>query len=139
MKAVVVSLFALALLSTAPASQAAPTLPSGPPSPTKIEGYCGENGGTYWPPSAESSTYGCILPDGTVIACGGSVSGCSTIPAASGLPPTKLSLDVVNLKLQMDTKAEQDLIQDKLDLLELMVDDLAVLVEDECEPPIFVP
>jgi hypothetical protein len=41
--------------------------------------------------------------------------------------------------LGVQTKTRVDELNDKMDLLELMVDDLAVLVEDECEPPIFVP
>jgi len=139
MKHVVIGLLTLPLVFTASVSLAVPTLPSGPPSPSKIEGYCNEHGGTYWPPGGESSTYGCILPDGSVIACGGGITSCSTIPASSGLPPTRLPLSVVNLKLQVDSKAQQDLLQDKMDLLELMVDDLSILVKDECEPPIFVP
>ena len=134
-RSVVVSLFTFSLLLTVSVSQAAPPLPSGPPSTTKIEGYCNENGGTYWPPSAESSTYGCILPDGTVIACGGAITSCSTIEASAGLPPTKLPLGIVNLKLQIDTRAEQELLQDKMDLLQLTVEDLATLVEDVCESP----
>ena len=139
MKFAITSLFTLASLFTVSVSQAAPPLPSGPPSPTKIEGYCGEHGGTYWPTGPESSTYGCILPDGSVIVCGGSLRGCDTIEASAGLPPRKLTLDVVNLKIGLETETKQVEISDKLDLLELMIDDLAILVEDECEPPIFVP
>jgi len=139
MKPVVYSLFTLSLVFATQVAQAAPPLPSGSPSPTKIEGYCGENGGTYWPPGPESSTYGCILPDGSVIVCGGSLSGCDTIPASAGLPPTKLPLPVIGVVLQIQTKAQQESLRDKMDLLQLTVEDLGVLVEDVCEPPIFVP
>lgn len=139
MKPVVVSLFTLSLVFATQVAQAVPPLPAGNPSPTKIEGYCTENGGTYWPPGPESTTYGCILPDGSVIACGGAITSCSTIPAAAGLPPSKLPLAIVNLKLQIQTRGELKLLQDKMDLLQVSVDDLAVLVEDECEPPVFVP
>jgi hypothetical protein len=86
-----------------------------------------------------ADTYGCILPDGTIIVCGGSISGCSTIEASAGLPPTKLPRSIVGLKLQIDSKAEQQLLNDKMDLLQLTVDELGDLVEDVCEEPIFVP
>jgi hypothetical protein len=139
MKFVIVSLLTLTLAFTMSVALAVPSLPSGPPSPSKIEGYCGEQGGTYWPPGPESSTYGCILPDGSVVACGGIIKGCSTIDAAVGLPPYKLPLSVIDLKLGIQTQTKQDEMNSKLDLLELMIDDLSILVEDACEPPIFVP
>jgi len=135
MKFLTTSLVALATLFAATASQAAPPLPSGPPNPDKIEGYCGENGGTYWPPGPESSTYGCILPDGSIIICGGSLPGCDTIEASTGLPPSKLPLALIGTVLDVQTKTELDDMNSKLDLLGVMVDDLAALVEQECEPP----
>ena len=138
MRFAITSLLSFASLFAVSVSHAAPPLPSGPPSPTKIEGYCNEHGGTYWPAGPESSTYGCILPDGSVIVCGGSLGGCDTIEASAQLPP-KLSLDAINLKIGLETETKQVEISDKLDLLELMIDDLSLLVEDECEPPIFVP
>jgi hypothetical protein len=137
MNTLVRRLFALALLSAATFSHAAPPLPSGTSTPTKIEGYCGEHGGTYWPPGAESSTYGCILPDGSVVVCGGSLAGCDVIEKAAVLPP-KLPLAGISLTMQVKGESKLDLMQDKLESLEDMIVDLGILVEDECEPPIFV-
>jgi hypothetical protein len=111
-------------------------LPSGSSSPTKIEGYCGENGGTYWPPGPESSTYGCILPDGSVVVCGGSLSGCDVIAKAAVLPP-KLPLDAINLTMQVKSESKVDALDGKLDVLEGLIVDLGVLVEDECGEPVF--
>ncbi|RPH93784.1 MAG: hypothetical protein EHM68_15165 [Lysobacterales bacterium] len=138
MNILVRSIFAFALLFAATCVHAAPPLPSGTSSPTKIEGYCGENGGTYWPPGPESSTYGCILPDGSVVVCGGSLSGCDTISKAAALPP-RLPLAGINLTLQLKGESKLDSMDNKLDSLETMITDLGILVEDECEPPIFVP
>jgi len=44
----------------------------------KIRGFCANRGGLYWPPGKESSTYGCLLPNGDGIVCGGSEPGCDT-------------------------------------------------------------
>jgi len=134
MKFLTASLVALALLFAATASQAAPPLPSGNPNPDKIEGYCGENGGTYWPPT-EAGVYGCVLSDGTIIVCGGSLPGCDTIPPNPLEPSSKLPLAVIGTVFNVQTKTELDEVNDKLDLLGVMVDDLGTLVENECSPP----
>jgi DNA-binding MarR family transcriptional regulator len=39
-------------------------------STTQLEGYCGDQGGLYFPPGA-GGAYACLLPDGTLIVCGG--------------------------------------------------------------------
>jgi Spy/CpxP family protein refolding chaperone len=36
-----------------------------------LQGYCNEHGGTYFPPGV-GGAYACLLPDGTLIVCGGS-------------------------------------------------------------------
>lgn len=139
MKFMVLSISALALLFAATSAHAAPPLPSGGASPTKIEGYCNEHGGTYMPPGPETSTYGCILPDGTIINCGGRISGCSVIEPTALLPTGELPLSIVNLKLAIDSKEEQRVIRGKLELLDLMITDLSILVEDKCgEPPVIL-
>lgn len=138
MKAVVVILVAISFLSAAQLTWAVPPLPDRPTT-TRLEGWCGENGGTYWPPGPESSTYGCILPDGSVVVCGGSLTGCDVIEASAGLPPSKLPLEGVNVTLQVQTQTQLSELQEKLGSLETMVEDLGVLVEEVCEPPIFVP
>src|SRR5262249_19710230 len=38
--------------------------------PDALEGYCNENGGVYFPPGV-GGAYACLLPDGTLIVCGG--------------------------------------------------------------------
>jgi hypothetical protein len=55
---------------------------------TQLEGYCGEKGGLYSPPN-NSGVYYCLLPDGTLISCGGSIPGCT---ASSAAGPGTLSL-----------------------------------------------
>jgi Spy/CpxP family protein refolding chaperone len=39
-------------------------------SPEMLLGYCNENGGIYFPPGV-GGAYACLLPDGTLIVCGG--------------------------------------------------------------------
>lgn len=53
-----------------------------PPNPTasKIEGWCNEHGGHFW--RASNGVYGCSLPDGTVVVCGGGLPGCDEITPA---------------------------------------------------------
>jgi DNA-binding MarR family transcriptional regulator len=38
--------------------------------PTALEGHCNEHGGLYFPPGV-GGAYACLLPDGTLIVCGG--------------------------------------------------------------------
>jgi len=38
--------------------------------PDQLYGYCNEYGGQYWPPGL-GGAYACVLPDGTLIVCGG--------------------------------------------------------------------
>jgi len=66
------------------------------------------------------------------------VSGCSVISKAAALPP-RLPLAGINLTLQLKGESKLDSMDNKLDSLETMITDLGILVEDECEPPIFVP
>lgn len=40
-------------------------------STTQLEGHCNEQGGLYFPPGT-GGAYACLLPDGTLIVCGGS-------------------------------------------------------------------
>ena len=39
-------------------------------STTQLEGYCNDQGGQYFPPGL-GGAYACLLPDGTLIVCGG--------------------------------------------------------------------
>jgi hypothetical protein len=55
------------------ASAIPPIVPN--PNRDQLEGYCNENGGIFFPPSA-NGVYACLLPDGTLIACGGSIPIC---------------------------------------------------------------
>ena len=73
-----------------------------------------------------------------MVVCGGSLSGCEVIEQAAVLPPM-LPLDAINLTLQVKGESRLDSMDDKLDSLGTLITDLAILVEDECEPPIFVP
>jgi len=48
-----------------------PALPTGFYSPGRLRGFCANRLGLFWPPGAESNTYGCLLPDGHGVVCGG--------------------------------------------------------------------
>jgi Spy/CpxP family protein refolding chaperone len=62
-------------LCTGERAEARPPIPFNP-SPDKLEGYCYENGGLYSPPNV-NGVYYCLLPDGTLIGCGGSIPICT--------------------------------------------------------------
>lgn len=70
----VVSVFILLLVVQL--ANALPKLPNANPTATQLEGYCNENGGVWFAPSA-SGVYACLLPDGTLIACGGVIPICT--------------------------------------------------------------
>jgi hypothetical protein len=60
------------------------------------------------------------------------------IENAAPLPP-KVPLAGINLTLQVKGESKMDSMDDKLDLLDLMVTDLTLLVEDKCgEPPVIL-
>ena len=111
------------VLITASLTQIATAAPPAPtnPTPTRLEGYCNENGGTYSPPNA-SGYYACIFPDGTVVACGGSISGCSTITASTGLPGGKVPVEFINVSLQMQTLSDLTTLSTQLDGIETKID-----------------
>ena len=65
--------------------------------PDKVEGACGESGGTFFPKTGKNSTYGCINSDGSGIVCGGITkrdkATCSTfLQAPSGQPQAATAL-----------------------------------------------
>jgi hypothetical protein len=82
---------------------------------TQLE-TCNENGGLYSPPT-QSGVYFCLLPDGTLISCGGSVPGCT---ASSAAGPSGLSLlDQIALAGLAGARIEQKLndFETKLDTI----------------------
>ncbi len=129
MKASIPVLLGIFLTCAAANAFAAPTLVSNP-TPTRLEGWCNNNGGTYSPPNS-SGYYACIFPDGTVVACGGSISGCDTITPAF-LPPTKLPMDIINVSLQLKTSSKVDSLAEKVDDLTELVE---LIYDQQC--PIF--
>lgn len=60
-------------------------------SPDRVQGKCGESGGTYSPPN-KNGVYGCLNPDGSGIVCGGVTKTqkktCDTFRVAPGRFPT---------------------------------------------------
>jgi hypothetical protein len=56
-------------------------------SPSDLKELCDFNGGVYSPPSA-GGVYYCLLPDGGLIACGGTM-GCTYDARQSGKPPPR--------------------------------------------------
>jgi hypothetical protein len=78
---------ALVLLSTAQVAYAVPRMPNPNPNRDQLEGYCNENGGIFFPPGV-GGAYACLLPDGTLIACGGLIPWCTQ---SFQVPEDKLS------------------------------------------------
>lgn len=128
------ALLGLLMCFFAASAIAEPPTPSAS-NPDKIEGSCNENDGIYWPPGPENNTYGCLLPDGTLIICEGHY--CETTAAASGLPSGKVPLAAVAVVQGIKTETQLTDLSSKLQQLKVQVDDLAVLVADVCEPEIF--
>lgn len=65
-------------------------------SPDRVQGKCGESGGTYSPPN-KNGVYGCLNPDGSGIVCGGVTKTqkktCDTFRVAPGRFPTMNELE----------------------------------------------
>ena len=89
----------IALLAGAASGEEVPTQ-----SPTQVEGRCNEQGGTYFPPSAESVTYGCVRQgangDMTGIVCGGSTleqkATCDTFRTMPPRLPTRGEIKIAD-------------------------------------------
>jgi hypothetical protein len=55
--------------------------------PEGLKALCEKNGGHYSAPGAPGGVYYCLLPDGGLIACGGTIDTCTWDPRGSGKPP----------------------------------------------------
>ena len=51
-----------------------PALRIDSPGHTRIRNLCRQHGGTYWSEGKTTATYGCMLPNGSGIVCGGVTS-----------------------------------------------------------------
>jgi hypothetical protein len=108
--------------------------------PTQLEGYCNEKGGVYFAPSA-AGVYACLLPDGTLIACGGSSPGPScSATRTSG--PGRLSLrDQIALGTLSDLIMQQtlDVLTERVEQLNDAVNSLGGVLGELCTAPDLVP
>jgi hypothetical protein len=70
---------ALLCLSVAQVAGAMPPLPAGPLTEDKLRGWCNEHGGAFFGKDVPTNgnVYACLLPDGTLIACGGVIPMCT--------------------------------------------------------------
>jgi hypothetical protein len=68
------------LLSAVGVAAERPKLPTGELTEDKLRGWCNEQGGVFFGKNVEppGSVYGCLLPDGTLVACGGWLPICMT-------------------------------------------------------------
>ena len=115
---------ALLCLSVAQVAVAIPKLPSGPLTEEKLRGYCNENGGVFFGKDVPSGgdVYACLLPDGTLISCGGAIPICTQ---------TRRQKDVGNLwelksiisAMDQQSQAIKNL-EDKVKALEDKLDDV---------------
>ena len=56
-------------------------------STSQLKAWCDARGGLYSPPGVGEGTYYCILPDGTLVACNGAITGCTVDWARAGRRP----------------------------------------------------
>jgi hypothetical protein len=80
-----VELLMFACVSNQPSASIARRVELQPMSPDHLKELCGKLGGVYSPPSP-GGVYYCLLPNGGLIACGGTM-GCTFDPRTSGKPP----------------------------------------------------
>ena len=68
------------LLLSAVAVAATPKLPAGDLTEDKLRGWCNEQGGVFFGKDVPTSgsVFACLLPDGTLVSCGGLIPICLT-------------------------------------------------------------
>ena len=67
------------LLSAVGVAVALPKLPAGELTEDKLRGWCNEQGGVFFGKDVDTkgTVYACLLPDGTLVACGGWIPICT--------------------------------------------------------------
>lgn len=80
--------------------------------PTQLEGYCNENGGTYFPPGV-GGAYCCLLPD-KLICCGGSIPICTQSLTTGGAH----IFDTLILQTQLNIQTKLNDISTQLNTLQ---------------------
>lgn len=78
-------LSASAAVSAATDALQATRLPCLSCSRDQLEGWCGQNGGIFFPPGT-GGAYACLLPDGSLVACGGTIPICTQSRIVSEAP-----------------------------------------------------
>ena len=78
-KIAVAAIGSFLLLSAAGVAVAIPKLPAGEITEDKLRGWCNEQGGAFFGKDVPTggSVFACLLPDGTLVACGGSIPICT--------------------------------------------------------------
>ena len=79
-KIAVAAIGSFLLLSAVGVAVAIPKLPAGELTEDKLRGWCNEQAGVFFGKNVDppGSVYGCLLPDGTLVACGGWIPICMT-------------------------------------------------------------
>ena len=78
-KIVVAAISIVLCLSVAQVAVALPKLPGGMITEDKLRGWCNDQGGLFFAKDVPSSgsVYACLLPDGTLVSCGGIIPICT--------------------------------------------------------------
>jgi len=113
------------LLLSAVAVAATPKLPAGELTEDKLRGWCNDQGGVFFGKDVPTSgsVYGCLLPDGTLVACGGVIPICLTTRQGQAVG------DLWGLKTIISAMDQQSAalkkLEDKIKILEDKVSEMA--------------
>ena len=109
------------LLSSAQVALAATRLPCLSCNRDQLEGWCNTNGGTFFPPGT-GGAYACLLPDGTLVSCGGTIPICGQTRTVGDAPLWGLT-SIISMQEQLLTtiktlEARVKSLEDKLNEIE---------------------
>jgi hypothetical protein len=109
------------LLSSVEVKSAPPRLPCLNCNRDQLEGWCNENGGIFFPPGV-GGAYACLLPDGTLVGCGGTIPICTQSRTVGDAPLLDLK-SIISMQEQLLTimkslEARIKRLEDKRDEIE---------------------
>ena len=123
-KIAVAAIGSFLLLSAVGVAVAIPKLPAGAITEDKLRGWCNEQGGVFFGKDVPTNgtVFACLLPDGTLVACGGAIPICMTTRQGQAVG------DLWGLKTiisAMDQQSEAlKKLEDKIKILEDKVDEM---------------